>query len=164
MVLLIAVFGVTFVPSIEVGPMAQPPDTPNPNTWVPNGPVHAIASSGSIVYIGGDFSYVGPKTGYGASISASTGRPLLPYSKVNSDIRAVIQDGFGGWYIAGSLRVGDAERNRIAHILSDGTLDPSWNPNANGDVFSLAVSGGTVYAGGLFTNIGGQARSHICCT
>jgi predicted small secreted protein len=37
----------------------------------------------------------------------------------------------------------------------------AWNPNANFDVLSLAVSGTTVYAGGSFSSIGGQSRSRI---
>jgi hypothetical protein len=31
----------------------------------------------------------------------------------------------------------------------------SWNPNASGTVYSLAVSGSTVYAGGYFTSTSG---------
>src|SRR5207244_8983357 len=40
----------------------------------------------------------------------------------------------------------------------------AWNPNANNTVYALAIdatSGSTVYAGGDFTNIGGQLRNRI---
>jgi len=37
----------------------------------------------------------------------------------------------------------------------------SWNPNANGTVFSLALSGNSLYVGGGFSNIGGQTRNRI---
>ena len=40
----------------------------------------------------------------------------------------------------------------------------AWNPNATGFppwVGTLALSGGTVYAGGMFNGIGGQARNAI---
>ncbi|MBK8466166.1 MAG: hypothetical protein IPL32_10085 [Chloracidobacterium sp.] len=50
-------------------------------------------------------------------------------------------------------------RNNIARLNSDGTLDANFDPNANGNIFSLAVqTDGKVLAGGLFTTIGGQTR------
>ena len=70
----------------------------------------------------------------------------------------------GGWYIGGEFtQVGTVARNHIAHILSDGTVEADWNPNASSTVHALAVSGdgSTVYAGGYFTNIAGQTRNHI---
>jgi len=36
-----------------------------------------------------------------------------------------------------------------------------FDPNASSSVSALAVSDGTVYVGGPFTSIGGQARSRI---
>src|SRR5207244_4128438 len=36
-----------------------------------------------------------------------------------------------------------------------------WDPNANYDVVALAVSGTTVYAGGVFSAVGGQTRERI---
>lgn len=36
-----------------------------------------------------------------------------------------------------------------------------WNANADGSVVALAVSGTTVYAGGSFSTIGGQARANV---
>src|SRR3954468_18207312 len=53
-------------------------------------------------------------------------------------------------------------RNRIARINADGTLDPDFNPNANGQVRAIAVQAdGKVLAGGGFTTIGGQTRNYI---
>lgn len=37
----------------------------------------------------------------------------------------------------------------------------SWNPAPNSYVYSLAASGGYVYAGGLFTTIGGRTRNRL---
>jgi hypothetical protein len=48
----------------------------------------------------------------------------------------------------------------IAALDSAGNAT-AWNPNANGGVTALAVSGTTVYVGGAFTTIGGQTRSRI---
>lgn len=40
-------------------------------------------------------------------------------------------------------------------------MDPARDAGADGYVVSLAVSGGTVYVGGWFSNIDGQARNYI---
>jgi hypothetical protein len=142
--------------------LAQPSNVPNPNTWVTDGAVYAVAAADTITYIGGSFSIVGPNTGHGAAISTTTGKAISPYFSVNDSVFAAVSDGSGEWYIGGSFTmVGSVERNRIAHILSNGKLDTSWNPSANSIVRALAVSGGIVYAGGDFTNIGGQPRNRI---
>src|SRR5450756_1999771 len=52
-------------------------------------------------------------------------------------------------------------RNRIAAIDAATGEVTSWNPNANGAVYALAVSGTTVYAGGWFTSVGRQSRNYI---
>ena len=53
-------------------------------------------------------------------------------------------------------------RNHIARLNPDGTVDPDFNPNANGQVRALAVQAdGKVLAGGSFSSIGGQARNYV---
>ena len=135
---------------------------PNENTWIVDGAVRVVVTTGTTTYIGGDFTNVGPNTGQGVSFVRSTGSLQLPYLKINGKVRAAAPDGSGGWYIGGNFtKVGRVPRYYIAHILPDGTLDHSWNPNANSYVYTLAVSGSTVYAGGSFSNIGGQGRYFI---
>ena len=49
-------------------------------------------------------------------------------------------------------------RNRLgACSLSTGEILP-WNPNADGPVFALATDGTTIYAGGSFKIVGGEAH------
>lgn len=68
----------------------------------------------------------------------------------------VAADGLGGWYIGGKFtHVAGVARQNLAHITGTGDLDPTWNPGANFEVVALAISGGTVYAGGSFTAAGG---------
>ena len=70
-------------------------------------------------------------------------------------------------YIGGGFtRVGPVggpmqTRNNIAAINATTGNATSWNPDANGGVYSLAISGTTVYAVGTFTTMGGQARKNI---
>ena len=158
--ILVAVFCLVVVVN-PVGTWAEPPDTSNRYTWMTDGTVYAIAHADGITYIGGDFTAVHPSTGGSAELSTSTGKAMPPYMQVNGYVYAVVPDGSGGWYIGGNFtRVCGVERNNIAHI-SDETLDTSWDPNANGSVFSLVVDNGAVYAGGWFTSIGGQSRNCI---
>ena len=43
-------------------------------------------------------------------------------------------------------------RNNIARLNTDGTLDTAFNPNANDDVYSIAVQAdGKILVGGVFT-------------
>jgi len=135
---------------------------PDPDAWVTDKAVYAIARSADTTYIGGWFTYVGPYTGNGVPIDAASGAPVPVYPKVNGIVNATVSDGSGGWYIGGTFtQVGEVARKNIAHILSDGSVDAAWNPNANRDVYALAVSGTTVYAGGWFSSIGGQPRNNI---
>src|SRR5947207_6690472 len=56
-------------------------------------------------------------------------------------------------------------RNRIARLNADGTLDTAFNPNANGNVRSIAVQAdGKILVAGDFNganSIGGQTRNRI---
>jgi hypothetical protein len=77
-------------------------------------------------------------------------------------LSAVAADGSGGWYVGGLFtHVGGVPRTNLAHIRADHSVDPSFNPNVNDAVHTLAVSGSTVYVAGLFTSIGGQTRNNI---
>ena len=55
--------------------------TPREETWVTNGKVSAIVRTANSVYIGGEFTYVGPCTGYGVPLDATTGRPAATFPK-----------------------------------------------------------------------------------
>ncbi len=144
---------------------AELSENPNPKFWVTDGwGVYAIALTENTIYIGGEFTRVSPQTGSGAAIDTTSGLLVPGFPEVDGLILAVISDGTGGWYIGGLFSsVGGADRNNIAHILSDGSVDPAWDPNADGSISSLVISGdgATVYAGGNFTQIGGQSRSNI---
>lgn len=53
-------------------------------------------------------------------------------------------------------------RNNVARINLDGTLDAAFNPNTNGQVFSLAVqSDGKIFIGGVFNSVGGAPRNNF---
>ncbi|MCA9726991.1 MAG: hypothetical protein KC729_04855, partial [Candidatus Eisenbacteria bacterium] len=129
--------------------------------WTANGDVQAIARYGDTLYIGGQFGHVAPNTGGGAQLDVVSGDILPPYLEIGGYVSAVASDGEGGWFIGGSFTsVGGLVRNRLAHVLADGSVSP-WNPNANQWVREVTVSGSIVYVGGTFASIGGVARNRI---
>ncbi len=139
-----------------------------------NGAVNVISEpdSNGTRYLGGTFTaFDAWGTGSGALVGASSGDVNLSFPKVNGSVLATAADGSGGFYIGGSFTcIGpntsglcdgsdDVVRNRAAHINADGSVDPSWNPNLNNNVFAIAVSGSNVYLGGSFTTVGVIARN-----
>ncbi|MBN2027468.1 MAG: hypothetical protein JW854_11980, partial [Actinobacteria bacterium] len=140
---------------------AAPSATPLEEGWVADDLIWSIQSAGDVTYIGGAFDYVGPNTGSGVPLSVISGDPQSPFPRANEAVITAIPDGSGGWFIGGDFtRVGGLTRNRIAHILSDGSVS-DWNPGASAEVRALVLSGNTIYAGGDFTTIGGQSRDRI---
>lgn len=131
--------------------------------WETNGNVKALVSSGNTIYIGGEFTYVGPKTGSGVILNQSDGKVTAkPSLKINGRIHTAISDGKGGWFVGGEFtQVQEVAQKYVAHILADGILDKAWNPNLDARVLILTLSGNIVYIGGDFTRIGGQSRNNL---
>jgi List-Bact-rpt repeat protein/beta-propeller uncharacterized protein DUF5122 len=144
--------------------MAAFPNYPQPNDWTTNGTVRDIKSSGSKIYIAGDFTYVGPLTGGGTAIATDTAKVNTSYPTVNGIVYAVISDNDGGFYIGGDFSAAGYEtRENIAHILSDGTVDSDFNIALNGIVRAIVLSPNakTLYLGGDFTTVAGTARKRL---
>jgi RHS repeat-associated protein len=141
--------------------------------------VNAVKSSGKTVYLGGDFGYLGPRTGSAVSLrmAADGGggqgtydqsfpevAGLAPSDPTGSEVpvRSVVADGSGGWYIGGDFKyVGGLPRQRLAHIRSNGTVDPAFAPTVDGTIYALALSGTDLYLGGSFTHVSGRARAGV---
>lgn len=159
--LLLAVLTATLAATGTARAMTLSP-TPREKTWTTDGCVYSIARTTDTIYIGGHFSYVGPFTGTGVPLDTATGKPASAFSMVDGSIHACVSDGKSGWFIGGDFtHVGGVERNHLAHILQGGALDPVWNPDADGPVYALTVSGSMVYTAGGFTHIGGQPRQYL---
>lgn len=86
-------------------------------------------------------------------------------ASANAYVLALATDGGGSVYAGGYFNVvGGESRFGIAKLsgTGSGAADPDWDPSADDVVYSLAVgAGNTVYAGGRFSAIGGQSRSHV---
>ena len=131
------------------------------NLWITNGRVAAVVRNGGTIYIGGEFTQVGPATGGGVPLDAASGALPASFPKVAGQVYDAVPDGAGGWYVGGSFTaVGGLPRFNLAHVASDLSVS-AWDPSASSPVWALAMSGSTIYVGGYFTNVGGQARNAI---
>lgn len=142
------------------------PILPAPS-WYDDGSVRAVAvADDGTVYVGGTFTRMGPMTGGGVPLTLDSGQPKPTFPKVDGSVHAVVPDGSGGWYVGGSFeRVGGEPRANLAHVLADGSLDPSWSPAVGGYsdpyVEALAFDGTTVYVGGIYDTLDGEARTGL---
>ena len=137
---------------------AQTLDTRFP---VLNGPVTALTASGDTLYVGGSFSrYSGIASPANTVVSLVDGAPHPEFS-VNGPVRAALDDGSGGVYIAGAFTIVNGQpRARLARLRPDLTLDP-WNPAADGDVNTAVLADGVLWIGGAFTAVAGQPRARL---
>ncbi|HXJ71479.1 MAG TPA: immunoglobulin domain-containing protein, partial [Candidatus Dormibacteraeota bacterium] len=140
-----------------------PEPIPRQDFWQANGPVHAVAVTNGVIYIGGAFDYVGPPgrkiAGYDLYTAAPDGRwPSI----AGSSVHAIIPDDAGGWYIGGSFNeVGGQPRGNLAHVFATGQLDPDFQPNPDGVVKTLALGDDTLFVGGEFSRISGANRGGL---
>lgn len=126
--------------------------------WHPDGPVHALLSHEGILYLGGSFEYMGPRTGSAGLLEVESGQAAGPFPVILGVVLTAIPDGTGGWYIGGSFKEVDGHPiSNLAHIRANAQLDPEWNPAPNGAVHALARIGDTLFVGGNFNSISGDS-------
>lgn len=141
--------------------------------WQPNNVVRDIKEDENYYYFGGEFTRMVKRgtsgaVGRGALVQTTgVGEVVQSIDVINGIVNIAISDGNGGVFIGGSFtKVGNVVRNGVAHIKADKSLDLLWNPNVTYTsppqiVYALALSGNSLYIGGLFTSVGGQNRSGI---
>jgi uncharacterized delta-60 repeat protein len=139
---------------------------PNANGFVRSLTVQADGK----VLAGGDFNgpnSIGGQTRHRlARLDAITGLADSFDPNVNSSVMSLAVQADDKILISGFFNgvnsVGGQTRNRIARLDPTTGLADSFDPNASGVVFSIAVQAdGKVLASGNFANIGGQARKYI---
>jgi hypothetical protein len=129
--------------------------------YVTDGAVNAQARIGNVLYIGGNFSHVGPGTGGGVPVDNVLGPAVAGFPVVNGAVYAVTGDGAGGWYIGGKFgQVGALMCANLAHILPDLSV-AAWSTGTDGPVHALELGGSTLYVGGAFGMVGGQSRAAL---
>ncbi len=129
---------------------------------VSDGIVNTIHDDGNHVYAGGTFTQVAKTNIRGFQMSDSNGAPFGNNLNINGEVLCSAPDGSGGWFIGGDFSaVNDIPRVRLAHILSNGDLDLSWNASANNSVICMLRVGTVLYIGGSFSQINSTSRNHI---
>jgi len=155
--------------------------------WDPdaNGALWALLVSGSTIYAGGEFTSIGGQSRNNiAALDAASGLATGWDANADDAVWSLAISGstvYAGGYFTS---IGGQNRNSIAALDARTGTATAWDPNAtfvdigdrsqarSGDaglssnssgcaVAALAVSGSTVYVGGLFTSIGGQDRSSL---
>jgi hypothetical protein len=141
---------------------ASLPRTPDAYPWTVDGSVLTMARSGDAVYLGGDFTYLGPRNGPLALLD-DAGAPVDGFPALdNGFVNVVAADGAGGWYAGGYFTgIGGEDVTHLAHVNADGTVDTGFAPELDGEVVALAVAGGRVYIAGSFSHAGGAERSGL---
>ena len=129
--------------------------------WIADGTVSTVAATPGGVYVGGDFSLLGPLTGSWVDVRAS-GSVIPARKAVSGAVSVAVSDGGGGWFLRGEINgVGGVSVRGVVHLRSNGTLDPKWRLVSNGEIDALARFGTTLYVGGMFTSLSGSRRNGI---
>jgi len=128
-----------------------------------DGFVDALLVSGSTVYVGGEFYSIAGQTRYGiAAVDAASGA-VAPWDPKPSpggilfpEVQALAMRG-QTLYVGGDFSaVGGQPRTNLAALDAATAEATSWDPGADGLVWSLTSCGNTLYAGGGFSVMGGS--------
>ncbi|MES2776690.1 MAG: hypothetical protein V4722_21105 [Bacteroidota bacterium] len=124
--------------------------------------VHALASHGDTLIIGGDFNNIGVYTGGGALFTTNSDQPNFNFPKIIGTINTSTTDGAGGFYVYGNFKK-ESESSpgfkRIEHVLAGFSFDANFSIPVNVlfDIRKLLFHGGLLYIGGSYVNqINGQ--------
>jgi hypothetical protein len=148
---------------------ATPCFGPGPNGAWTNGTVRAMANDSLSIYIAGDFTQVNgqPRTriarldlnGNLLPLNVSAPKAVRDLLVVGSTLYVV--GDFGT--VTGSNGVATTRKRAAAFDVNSGNVLP-FNPNLSGKANAVArgaANRGTIYLGGAFLTVGGQARRYL---
>jgi glucose/arabinose dehydrogenase len=122
----------------------------------------AAVEANGMLYVGGYFSQIGPRTGAFAAVSPATGTPAKPFPYFGGTVSCAVPDGQGGVYVGGTfITSGSVATTNLAHLRLDQTLDPAFTFTIDGGVAALATYNNQLVVGGTFGQVNGQSRSNL---
>lgn len=98
--------------------------------------------------VGGEFSRM-DRCGKseGAILESERGTKIRSFS-IEGEVRAVVSDGSGGWYVGGKFTNVDGQaRTNLVHILSDGKTNPAFVAKVSDRVSSMILLGKNLVVG-----------------
>ena len=124
--------------------------------------VNKLTAHGDSIFAGGNFSRLGLKTDYFSSITEGSSTSDQSMPNANGQIRCVISDGSGGWYVGGYFtQIGGISKNYVAHIKSDKTVDAAFSAVCSYAVLAIVKDGSKLYLGGAFTTVNSTPRNYL---
>jgi hypothetical protein len=151
------------------------PETPIA-TWMPNGPVRAIARTGDVVWFGGEFTSLRehPPGRPGrvipvhnlAALDVTTGQPVagldIPAVTGSRSIVLALAARHGTLYIGGRFEaVGGKARRNLAAIDGETGAVTRFQAGVNAPIWTLAAGASRLYLGGTFTTVKQKARNRL---
>lgn len=133
------------------------------NYGYPTGMVKDLLCMGDYLYVAGTFKGHAYQSGSFVQLNSDLRSDYKQSLKVEGGVvSAVVDDGEGSFYIAGSFtKVNGENRGGLAKIFYDGSLDKNFNPTVIGQVRSLHLYKNFLFVGGYFNTIAGSARSNF---
>ena len=123
-----------------------------------------IDTINDILYVGGSFKSYDPLFSNGAEFDLLNYKVNKSIPRISEEILVSISDGNGGWIIGGeNFKVGGIMKYGVAHIYSDGTVDP-WEITSFGiydKIMAMEIVGDELYVGGVFNSLDGQSRTNL---
>jgi hypothetical protein len=133
-----------------------------------NNTVGTLELAGDTVYVGGPFTTIGGQSlsGLAAVEATGTGNLITSFSPAGTGTVSDMVLADDTLYVGGVFTsMGGQSRKNLASVDATTGLATAWDPHVDGlsstAVSALALDDSTLYAGGTFTTIGGQARNRL---
>jgi hypothetical protein len=129
--------------------------------WETNGQVNATAKLNGKLFVGGEFTYVGPSSGCFGAFNTASNQITFNNTKITGQITATVSDNAGNIYLAGDFSINGSQRKSLAKFSSSMVYDASFNFTFDGQLVKMAVNNNNLFVAGQFSMVNNQMRNGI---